>query len=1178
MLIVFAVSVTNAAEADTVTRGPYLQMGTHDRIVVRWRTDVATDSRVSYGLCSVQPDCLMWAAVDSTVTTEHEITLSGLSPNTRYYYAVGTTTQFLAGDDDSHFFLTSPPVGISKPTRIWVLGDSGTATANARAVRDAYYWFTGARHTDLWLMLGDNAYENGSDTQYQAAVFNMFPEMLRKSVLWPTFGNHDGGSANSATQSGPYYDMFTLPKNAEAGGLPSGTEAYYSYDYGNIHFIVLNSYDLDRSPDGAMINWLRADLQATDQDWIVAYWHHPPYSKGSHNSNTEMALREMRQYVLPVLEDYGVDLVLAGHSHAYERSFLLDRHYGLSNTLVSGMILDSGDGRPAGNGAYVKPSRGADPHSGTVYAVAGTSGKASGGPLNHPAMFVSLNVLGSLVLDVDRNRLDATFLQSTGAVGDTFTILKGSWSDIEVAPNPYDYGPVGVGTERLRTFTIRNVQSADLQVTASLIGGEADEFAIAEGDAPFTVAPGATRTLNIPFTPTSFGHKTTTLRLAMDNPDTSPVGVALSGTGTAPPDIDVAPTPHDYGEVLVGTTTSRTFVLRNLGGADLQVTATSLVGGEAGEFAITSGEAPFTLAPDEVHTLDVRFTPTAGGPKTTTLQLTSDDPDEALVDVALGGTATTAPEIDVAPTLHDYGQVLVGTTDVVVGTTASRTVAIRNVGSADLHVTVTSLVGGDASEFAMTSGGAPFTIAPGTTYTLDIRLAPTSGGLKTTTLRLTNDDQDEAIVDVVLNGTAITAPEIAAAPMAHDYHVLWVGAAASRTVTIRNGGSADLHVTETSLVGGEASEFVITSGGAPFTVVPGATHTLDVHFVPTSAGPKTTTLRLTSDDQDEATVDVALSGTGILPPDLDVTPTPHDFGEVLVGTTDVVIGTTASRTFVIRNLGGVDLQVSATSLAGDETGEFAITSGGAPFTVVPGATHTLDVRFAPTSGGPKTTVLRLTSDDPDEAIVDVPLSGTATTAPELAVTPTLHDFGEVLVGTPDVIVGTTASRTVTIRNGGSAELHVTAASLVGGDASEFAITSGRAPVTVAPGVTRTLDVRFGPTSGGPKTTTLQLTSDDLDEAIVEVTLNGMATTAPEIVVAPTTHNYEVIWVGARASRTVTIRNGGSADLHVTPSLIDGEAGEFVIGGHRSPSPPARRTCSTSRSRPFRPVPRPRRCG
>ncbi|MGH9147906.1 MAG: fibronectin type III domain-containing protein, partial [Vicinamibacterales bacterium] len=99
IVLAIALFLTSAAEAATVTRGPYLQMGTQDRIVVRWRTDVATDSRVTYGPCFGDENCLIFEKVDQTLTTEHEVLIDGLAPNTRYYYAVGTTTDVLEGND-----------------------------------------------------------------------------------------------------------------------------------------------------------------------------------------------------------------------------------------------------------------------------------------------------------------------------------------------------------------------------------------------------------------------------------------------------------------------------------------------------------------------------------------------------------------------------------------------------------------------------------------------------------------------------------------------------------------------------------------------------------------------------------------------------------------------------------------------------------------------------------------------------------------------------------------------------------------------------------------------------------------------------------------------------------------------------------------------------------------------
>ena len=413
---------TSGLRAQDIIRGPYLQTGTPTEITIKWRTSVATDSEVDYG---PTPNNLNQVVQSAALTTEHEVILAALQAESKYYYSVGTTTAVLAGGDDSHYFVTSPVAGTARPTRLWVLGDSGTANSDAAAVRDAFGVYSASRPAQLLLMLGDNAYQDGTDAEYQDAVFDMYPSWLRNTVTWSTLGNHDGHTADSATQTGPYYDIFALPTMGEAGGLGSGTEAYYSFDHGNIHFIVLESYETDRSPAGAMLTWAENDIMVTTQEWIIAFWHHPPYTKGSHNSDTEGQLIDMRQNALPILEDYGVDLVLTGHSHSYERSFLLDGHYGLSTTLLESMKKDGGDGREDGDGAYEKLLGQGTGNEGTVYAVAGSSGKISNAALNHPAMFISLGVLGSMVLDVYGNRLDAVFLDSTGAVQDYFTLTKG---------------------------------------------------------------------------------------------------------------------------------------------------------------------------------------------------------------------------------------------------------------------------------------------------------------------------------------------------------------------------------------------------------------------------------------------------------------------------------------------------------------------------------------------------------------------------------------------------------------------------------------------------------------------------------------------------------------------------------------------------------------------------------
>ena len=406
--------------AQTLTRGPYLQSGSPTSVVVRWRTAGATDSQVRLGTNLAE---LNFVVADAASVTEHEVFVTGLFPDTKYFYSVGSATITGAGGDANHFVVTAPSPGTAKATRVWVIGDSGRKTPEQVSVRDSYETFTGARPTDLWLMLGDNAYIFGTDSDYQAAVFDIYTNLLAKAVLWPTLGNHDVYTVE-ASGNHAYFDIFTLPTNGVAGGQASGTEHYYAFDYGRIHFICLDSTESVRAPEGAMARWLTNDLATTAADWIIAFWHHPPYTKGSHDSDTDLELIEMRQNLVPLLEAGGVDLVLCGHSHFYERSYLLDGHYGLSTSFSSANQLNAGDGREGGTGAYHKPRGGPKANFGTVYTVVGSSGEIFGGPPTHPAMKVSLLQLGSLVLDLNSNRLDATFLGADGSTNDWFTLLK----------------------------------------------------------------------------------------------------------------------------------------------------------------------------------------------------------------------------------------------------------------------------------------------------------------------------------------------------------------------------------------------------------------------------------------------------------------------------------------------------------------------------------------------------------------------------------------------------------------------------------------------------------------------------------------------------------------------------------------------------------------------------------
>ena len=467
----------------TLTRGPYMNMALQNSIVIRWRTDVATDSRINYGTSAGN---LNQSFTNGAVTTEHIVTLTGLAENTLYYYSVGSTAQTLQGDANN-YFKTMPAAGSTGKIRVLAMGDMGDNSANQLAVRNAYLNFNGSNYTDAWLLLGDNAYENGFDGEYQTNFFNIYQGTLTKNhVLWPSPGNHDyaNSSARQADHNIPYYNIFSLPANGEAGGVPSNTEAFYSYNYGNVHFVALDSYGWETGNTrlydtlGPQMTWLKQDLAANTQPWTVVYFHHPPYTKTSHNSDTESELVNMRFRVVRILERYGVDMVLNGHSHGYERSYLINGHYDLENTYNAGShALSTSSAKYNGTAnscIYIKNPT--DVRNGIVWAVAGSAGQLDGTSAGYPhnAMYYSdVSVGGAFFFEIEDNRLDAKWVCSDGSIRDNFTIMKGV----------------------SKTTTLTVPPGTPTQLTASWIGNY--NWSTTETTRTVTVAPTANSTYTV---------------------------------------------------------------------------------------------------------------------------------------------------------------------------------------------------------------------------------------------------------------------------------------------------------------------------------------------------------------------------------------------------------------------------------------------------------------------------------------------------------------------------------------------------------------------------------------------------------------------------------------------------------------------------------------------------------
>jgi len=475
--------IGDSLPAVAISRGPYFQLGTSTSVFLRWKTSIRTDTKVNLGTTAGN---INQAVSDLYSSTDHIMQLTGLSPDTKYFYSIGSEGGIFQGDT-MNFFITAPLIGTEKTTRIWVTGDCGTAQTVQTKVRNAYQNFIGNNYTDLWLLLGDNAYENGTDAEYQSKFFQpyMSGKVMRQTVLFPAPGNHDyANNADSlASRNRPYHQIFTLPKAGEAGGVPSGTEMYYSYDYANIHFISLDSYGTESGKKifdttSAQITWLKQDLAANTQKWTILYWHHPPYTMGTHNSDTESELVNIRDKVLRILDRYKVDLILCGHSHTYERSKIMKGHYGLEGTYSSALhnaSTSSGlyDGS-TNSCPYVK-STASEQNEGIVYVVAGSAGKIGApqtGAYPHNAMQYSNSLKGgSLYLEVSGKRLDAKWIAADSMILDKFTILKDVNNATDITINETESAQLSASwqgayawnalTETTKSVTVSPVASTD---------------------------------------------------------------------------------------------------------------------------------------------------------------------------------------------------------------------------------------------------------------------------------------------------------------------------------------------------------------------------------------------------------------------------------------------------------------------------------------------------------------------------------------------------------------------------------------------------------------------------------------------------------------------------------------------------------------------------------------------
>jgi hypothetical protein len=329
-----------------LSRGPYVQQVTPMAAVIAWATRVPGSGEVRFAPesgGSLQAAPAVTRTISSSTSGlpfdvyQHETRLTGLSPSSRYTYDV-----FMAGSDvtaGQQTFATAPPAGTGT-VRFVAFGDSGVGSTAQRQVAARL----ATEDFDLAIHSGDVAYGStegigaGDYSTFDAWVFDIYRAWLPAKPFFPSIGNHDDEFDNARA----YRDVFVLPANGASAAYPDHAERYYSYDYGPVHFVVLDTELAFQDPArrAAQLAWLDADLASTSQPWRIAYFHRPPFNAGFRHGPS----LDVRDAFVPVFERHGVQLVISGHEHGYQRSVPIRQYLAGGPPIV--YVVTGGGGAP----------------------------------------------------------------------------------------------------------------------------------------------------------------------------------------------------------------------------------------------------------------------------------------------------------------------------------------------------------------------------------------------------------------------------------------------------------------------------------------------------------------------------------------------------------------------------------------------------------------------------------------------------------------------------------------------------------------------------------------------------------------------------------------------------------------------------------------------------------------
>ncbi|MCA1667696.1 MAG: choice-of-anchor D domain-containing protein, partial [Thermomicrobia bacterium] len=450
------------------------------------------------------------------------------------------------------------------------------------------------------------------------------------------------------------------------------------------------------------------------------------------------------------------------------------------------------------------------------------------------------------------------------------------------------------------------------------------------------LTPGSTCMLAFNFTPATDGQRTGTVTLA-DNASDSPQSASLSGKGLGTAKISFSATSVACPDTLVGATAScpPPVTVTNSGSAALTLSQIAF----SGDFALDTSTCGSSVAPGTTCTLAVKFTPTATGARTGTIQIT-DNAQGSPQSVTLSGNGTQ-PAITITPAA-------IACPATVVNATAHCTTTISNPGSADLTMTAAITAGGTDYTIDTSGCGSSATVAKGGgTCILSVAFKPSVAGARPGTVTLTdNAPGSPQAVTITGTGTQAVATLSPAAVTCSDTQNGTTGTC--QQVTVQNTGSSNLTITQlvtTDVFGTDAAH---TTCALNTPVAAGASCTIAITFSPTTTntGSRTGTLTLT-DNATPTTQVVNLSGKGIAAaPVLTASSSSVACPATTVGQT----GTCPSVT--LTNNGATTVTINSVTVAGDTTaGDFRIGSNTCGATLAAGANCSLTVSFTPTATG-----------------------------------------------------------------------------------------------------------------------------------------------------------------------------------------------------------------------------------